>query len=1516
MRTFNVRLFAILVASVAVFGVGIYLLHGFQVKRNAYVFLEVADQYHEEARNARRAQNLVALQELQKKELGSLKEYCSKRPDDIDAAERLGNLYMELGQLPNAMSTFEKVLRRAGDDRSDLRRKLVEVGIDWGTIISQQRNIDEKLRNAQSTPLFTAARDHLENYLLKEKPDDGMLLDLLGRCQEGLNQNKEAAATLEKAIAAAPGQVETYRRLAWLLLGMKKPKEADQWMEKLLEVNGDSYRAQFLAADYYLRLKGSLDAAVEAAAKAVELVGPALLKADQAARQDPDDSDLQRAYQMAFATQRLALLVAARSTMEKATRIADDRKHAEAVVLFGEARKYARQAVKLSGDKPEPYDVLADIELRSARLDEIMRTASLDREAQLRCLRKAEAVLREGLKATNNHIDLMWRMANMMIDAEQTEAAGEFVTKLREADCPDPLLAYLEARIAMTKSDWQKAIDGLDRARSGLSGAGGGALQAKQVDFWLGKCYGQLGNPDQEQDAYRRALAADPNYTAAKEALAICLLQSGHIDNALAEYENFTKLGRTPAAAALALARMLIYRNQRLGPEQRKWTQVEDLLQKAATAAPDSVQIPLLQSEMLVARNQAKAAEELVRKARDKSPKEIALWMQLAALAQRRNDLDEVAKILDEAEKKLGDSVELRLARASYIVQRYPEDAAKRLKELAENTASFTDAERIRLWNGLHIPCLQANDLPQARRLCEKVADSQPHNVQARFRLFELAQAAQDEAGMKKVLDEVKKIEGEGPLWCYGEALRLRMAVPAGRTDDPRLDQALVLLARAGKSRPAWAEIPRWMGNIYDQQGKSAEALRQFQLAIKLGERREMVYLRTAQLLARQKRFPDAEQLIQEFETRQGALSPEMRLLQGYLQQERGDVESALESAQETAASSTDYRAHLRLGELLFTRIRQAAAKSDTDAVAKLSTEAEKALRRAVELADQNPETWLPLVRFLCATGQAEKAKEAVGQVRKKLPAHEIQTPLTLAQCYEALGELPAAQEQYETALEAAPDNPAVVRAVVEFYWRTGRPQQADAQLQRILDRRLKTDPADIQWARRVRAAILLGQGGYHNQEKARAMIEQNLAEDPASTADQRLKASILSALPDRARKDEAVGILERLVASSETRMNEDWYNLGLLYLGRNDWAKFNGVMRRLLAAAGDDPRYVATYIVAALQRNELQDADSWLDNLQKIAPNQFNATNLRAELLVRRGKYEEAFDLLKGFVDRPAAQPADVGARRQMVSETLERLGRMVTGPEKQLWELRYLREAENLLKLYVSERPGQEMLAISFLGRQGNFNEAMTLLERIWPRMNPVAISQVILPLLQSGRPSKEQLQRGERLLQSAIERFDRPVPLLMVQADLWTLHGRYEEAESLYREILAKNSNNPPPVALNNLAVLLAMQGVKLDEAAKLIDRAIAASGPVAAMLDSRATVYIALKQADKALADLKNALAEAERPERLFHLALAYHLKGDDTAAADALRKANKLGLTSAELHPLERPRYRELQKLIE
>ena len=62
---------------------------------------------------------------------------------------------------------------------------------------------------------------------------------------------------------------------------------------------------------------------------------------------------------------------------------------------------------------------------------------------------------------------------------------------------------------------------------------------------------------------------------------------------------------------------------------------------------------------------------------------------------------------------------------------------------------------------------------------------------------------------------------------------------------------------------------------------------------------------------------------------------------------------------------------------------------------------------------------------------------------------------------------------------------------------------------------------------------------------------------------------------------------------------------------------------------------------------------------------------------------------------------------------------------------------------------------------------------------------------------------------------------------------------------------------------------------------------------------------------ALEDLRQALAEGPTAAKYFHLAQAQERARNARAADDALRRANALGLKSADLHPLERKAYDRL-----
>ena len=88
----------------------------------------------------------------------------------------------------------------------------------------------------------------------------------------------------------------------------------------------------------------------------------------------------------------------------------------------------------------------------------------------------------------------------------------------------------------------------------------------------------------------------------------------------------------------------------------------------------------------------------------------------------------------------------------------------------------------------------------------------------------------------------------------------------------------------------------------------------------------------------------------------------------------------------------------------------------------------------------------------------------------------------------------------------------------------------------------------------------------------------------------------------------------------------------------------------------------------------------------------------------------------------------------------------------------------------------------------------------------------------------------------------------------ADLKDLQGDYDQAIFNCREALKLDDRNV--VAMNNIAWLLAKRG-KASEALDLINRAITLAGERAELLDTRATVQLALARTDEALKDLNDA-----------------------------------------------------------
>lgn len=1428
MRTLNVRLAAILLVISVVFGGGVYLLHGYQIKNNASMFLKKAAIDEERAKKAAEEGNSWLKQKALNDVVRCLGWYIQLMPDEVDVRERLGMILAERATDVDAVNKNRLFWQAFGlleatvgldPERDDARRQLVKM--------------------AMTVRRYQDAKDHLQGFLLKKFPKDPELLEQLGQCQLRMGDYDAAMTSLRKAIECGSDQVTAYAMLAGLLRShFSQPKEADGWMEKLVEVNPKSSKAHFLRGRYLFAV-GSRDEALVETSKALQLA--------------PDDASV--------------LLLAAICHKVKGE--------------YDEARRCASHGIELRPNTVIMYTTLADIELRAGNRDE------------------AVAALEQGLKATNRNAQILRGMANLLIVLGKLETAGKIVEELRTTECPRSLIDYLSARIEYAQGHWRNAKEGFEKVRGSLLMS---KVDIKQIDVWIGECYGRLGNRDQQLKALVRAQSRDPTFTPAIAALINVNLAAGKVDDALRGFSQLARRGKVAPASAFMLARMLLLKNMRLPPQKRNWKSVEDALAAAEKALPDSPQLPILRAEALLAQDRADDAEKLLREARDKDPKQTVFWRVLTSLANRRGNWEQAETILREADDVFGDTAERRTAWARHLVLRHGKEATERLRKLAENTESFSDDQLVQLWNGLLSAAMQVDDTEQADFFCRKIAEKQPNNVNIRYLLFERVMRAGDRPAMERSLKAIEQVAGQGSYWLYGQAVLLYLNEKEEKDRVATLRQALKLLAQARELRGDWSRIPLMEAGVYDALGQPNRALENFRKAFDMGERNPNGVRRIIQLLMYKRQYAEADQLIRQLEREQPPLSPEWSRPAAEVALQQGEYDRALEMARKAVlADSKNYLDHIWLGQMLGILGSRAKAVKQDQKAEELLGDAAKTLRRAAELEPKLPQTWVALIRFYSIVGEVDKAEKAYEEAKLNIPAKDA--PLALARCCEAMSKNDEAEKQYEAALEAAPQDIAVAQVVANFYARTGKLQSSEALLQRIIDGKIPCKNVYLVWARRQLALIYATRGGYDNRQKAQELLEQNLAGSEASALDRRALSQVV-------KHDQAVPLLEEML-DDQSATPDDQLKLAIMYEAAGEWIKAGNLFRSLVATYPKERRYLVVFIEALLRHNEVSSVEMYLNRLAELAPKWFVTLALRADLLCAKNQPDTAFDLMKTFVDETDAESKDRDARLRLAADKLTRLGRRMTKPEQKPDAEKFLDQAETWYRTYAKASPARNLLLAVFLGLRGKTNEALDLLEQSLNHSTPKDFSQGCIMISHNINSDEKQTRRLNRIIDKALAKFDRHPAILLSLAELRAQQTRYDEAESYYREVLEKYPKNA--VAMNNLAVLLALQGANLDEALKLVNKAIEITGPLGAMLDSRASVYMALDQPEKALADITAAVADSETPVRLFHQAQAYQQAGQFEAAKIAWEKALEKNLSADMLQPLELPAFEKMRQ---
>jgi tetratricopeptide (TPR) repeat protein len=1467
----------LMVVAFTLLGSGWFMLHRMQRRELHGRFLELAKRAEEsDPPQYDRAQRFLRL-------------YLLVKEDDVEALTRYAILLddkLPETPKPHVLSVYKRILH--------LDRSNPEIPLRAAKIYAITGDEDEALKLL--TPLTNADVINPEVYVLlghiKAKKVVG---------GESVQQArwKEAEDYYRKAIDGAPKKLPTYVYLANLLhQSLKKPKEAAKVMNDLVQANEKDAQA-FVIRAVFRQSVDSQDRTPEGQQNQTKNLADA-------------DADLEIARKLA--PKDLGVLLASAHQERLQASLTEDKD--KKVGYFEKARQYLKRAGDADRNDPRVLPQLAELEVAANRRDVAIDLYDI---AQKKARGKFER---------NDHL---WKLASLLIDDNKPKKAEDAIELLKQNGMQTYYVDFLRARVAVQNKNWSEAISLLESARPLL------AMMkrdlAVRADLLLATCFEQIGQMDQQLIVYQRALNLDPKNDTARYGLATTLAAHGRLEDAIVE-------SRAIKGGSLLHARFLIRKNLQLPREQANWKAISKSLddivkanpKKESEVSPLHAEVALLQAEVAMAEatglelqakslqasrdedkdkgkgKEAKAklqeanqrfadASKYIEMAKVEAPKSIEPWIAASAVAGRKGDADGTAKalaILSEASAKYPERPEWRIAKLRYVPSK-KEDAIPYLQSIGESLDAVQNPDKAVVLRYLADAYERTGNRAEAEKLWRQIVVLQPNQLGVQLSAFDFFVRSENEKGMTDTLAGIKKIEGpSGPVGQFAEAERLihecgRLVKAQKKLPpeaQPKLAAARRHLNAAAVKRPNWSRIPISLATAAEFEGDVDLAIKHMFEAEKLGNRQTHLLMALASHLKDKNRLVEAQTVLRKLHEVDLAGTHELQMRAAEISLFTQDLGRAYDLTQmAVTGDSKNFKDLLWRGQML--------------AALDHPTEAEKALRSAINLADDDPRPWMLMVQLRSRSADPEKKKalEVIEEMKAKLPAGKA--PFSLAQCYQLIGKNEEAEKAYQEALAAAPNDPDqqkfLLQSVASFYLSSAKPDKAESPLRRLLQTNLNASQEQQMWARRNLARALMAQidkkhskddkkpADENDKEKqAMSFVEQNLAVNPASKEDRLIRALLLGG--DDTRRKEAIKEIEALYQGKQ--MSSDiTLVLATLYDAEQDWRQARVLMTNYLSAHPDhvkDQVRLADFVNKLMIHNERNDAEVWFRALQEsVKSSKENA------------KVAEGTARLAGLVRRHPS------LARGMSSENVDALRAFA---DKSGDKINLAAHAELLSGL-------------------GRLDEALEICGRLLKDAPVLGISTAVSAVC-ANKASPKQFAQVEGWVEDARKKAAKSPD----DGHQWNLQlallkerqSNFAEAEVLYRSVL--NSKKFNLIAKNNLAFLLGLTG-KETEALQHFDSLLtelAKQDPPnegCEALDSRAAVLRLQGKLVEAEKDIRTALKEAETPYRLFHFAQIQHSAGKSKEARETMLKAIGLGLSVEMVHPLEVKSYETLETLL-
>ena len=1366
----------------------------------------------------------------------------------------------------------------------------------------------ELANQAEKEGDLAKSADYLRRYIALN-PDDIEQLARLELMRADLAETPRAKLQATFRLAAvlrkAPDRLDVRRKRAELLLEIGRYADALEQLQHLLEVMPDDPELYRMLARAHAG-RADFPAAVLAYRKAIEL--------------EPDDFD---SYERLIGILRDRLEQpdeAEKAVSEMLTRHPEHpralvvaARHHQAVGELDEARALVERGLKIAPDDAELLKTGASVAIAQEDYDAALEYArrAIEHEptdpapyvlaAQVLATREdlegAIATLRRGLDATDRDPTVLVTLAEYLATSGREEEASRLIQRVEDKSLAAEYRELIQGLLALRRNAVLEAAEHLEQAV--VRAAGLPSLQVRAL-YYSAQAYRLMGLLDLAAQNIQTAINMQRQAAYLRWAAAELYAAQGQLDSALSEARLAARLGKLrPEHAALLLRLHVLGQLSRPEPA-RTWAVVDRVAEQLRERFSDSPPFTAAYADYLRVRGRATEALEVLDEAIKKHPDELSLYVALAEHYRRWNLPDKALETLDRGREACGDAVALRLARLR-IISTDEKQLRSELEKAAQRLEAFEPIERSQLLRTLGLLYFRLGDTQRARQLLERASRLAEHDLGTRVLLFDLALQDKDVATLRKVVNEMRRIEArsvfgrEGAIWKYGQALVL--ILEAGEPpDENRLRQARLLLEQARNERPRWHKPHALLGRLYELSGETNLATEAYVTAVRLGDRSAGTIAGAVRLLIQQGETRQADELLRGLHAEQ-AIPPEVDLTASTVFARSQNLEAALELASRHLQRNPDDP----IARIWYARLVEANGHVE---------EAEEHFRKASELAPDNPQIWVALVAYYARNNRKEEAERVV---EREIPKHLTGDALAACRsaCYELLGDLEKAKKSWEELLTQYSSNAAVLAAAAEFHIRNGEYDEAENLLRKAIQLLQDETPSTkddsepqnadelLRAYRRRLAALLATRGGYARWQEAYRLIEQNLSDAPDSRDDQRVKAMLLASRNSARMQREAIRIFENLL-SERTISDHERFLLGRLYYRYGQASRGREQILRVLAENPDNAFFIAGYARLLLDRGELTDAENWIGRLEELQPDRFRTAELRVRLLHAQGKDDDALEVLERLEQKYMGDeengPNTVG---------LALVGR--------LYELIGHSEAAGRMYRNVAKRVPEGLLLVAqWLADQGQIEKAMQVLEECWKKLPPERAALGATRLARHPAIRPEHLAKLNQQVQEAITKAPNSVELRLAAALLKDVEKDYRTAADLYREVLMIDKGNV--VALNNLAWLLSEYFDQPDTALKLIDQAIERIGPAPELLDTKGVVLLRLGRIEGpggALELLEEAYQTAPAAHIGYHLAMAYNEVGRYADARLLLERLGPPEEVISDLHGTEVAAYQKL-----